>query len=195
MPATVTRLYDEASLEEQVRAVARQAGLAFRVLRDARVLSPVSQLRFLARVGDGDIAELAHPGPWSASLEPRVRLFPHGDPAAPFAGAFAADRALQALAILSSPYLAAVAAAGRDLDLSHPPAAARTRVRRLVVTDGQAAAPLPPHDAGARAVLLSHGELLAWSDVGVLDLAEWLTALEETARLVVEAAAYRAALP
>lgn len=206
MPATVTRLYEEASFEARVRAASREAAVAFRVLRDARVMSPVSQLRFLARIGPADLVELSHPGPWSVSLEPRVRLFtdaPAGGSfsvrdlaAAPFADAFRSRGDLQALALLSSPYLSIVAAGGEGLDLTHPPAAGRSAARRLALAEGSAAdqfARTPAADPAARAVLLRHGELLAWSDEGLLALAEWLMALEEAARLAVEGAAYRAA--
>lgn len=188
MALAVIDLLEDIDLERGVREGARDAGLAFRVMREARLIGPAATIQFTARIAPGIWADFSHPGPWSVSLEPRTVIFSDDFRSefpgravrplaqAPFPDVMAGRGDVGVIAVARTPGLAALAQAGLGL-----------AVGSLDLRLGEANALA----AGAQAVLLSDGRVVAVSGGGVLAAAERIIALEEAAQVQIHAAVLR----
>ncbi|WP_091743222.1 hypothetical protein [Phenylobacterium immobile] len=194
---------EEIDLDRVAREGARDAALAFRVMREARVIGPTATTQFTARIAPAVWVEYSHPGPWSVSLEPRATLYSDEHQlerlgrlvrpleAAPFAELLNRRGDIQAIAVARTPGLAAVAKAGLVLSVA---TSAGEAVELPLIDADHIADALAERSSGDRlvqAVLLSDGRLVALSAVGVLAAAERVIALEEAAQIHIHAAVLR----
>jgi hypothetical protein len=199
----VTDRLEDIDLDRVAREGARDAALAFRVMRETRVIGPTATSQFIARIAPAVWVEYGHPGPWSVSLEPRSAVYADNAQAellgrmvrpldaAPFAGLLRRRGDIQAIAVARTPGLAAVAKAGLVLSVATPGGEAV----ELPLIDAEhiteALAERSSDDRLAQAVLLSDGRIVAWSAGGVLAAAERVIALEEAAQIHIHAAVLR----
>lgn len=170
----------DAELRATIAAHRLEAAKAFRVFRDAGVLSSIHRPEFVVRLhGHDAVAVYTHPGLWSVSLEPLVsvadldgRLLsgpPAGEAARDLLPLLTRYSDVNVVLLAATPHLSAWARGGLEL----LDGAERLRVRSGDIE-------LAPFEG---AVLRPEGQAVLWSSGGVPDVSERLLRLDEVARI------------
>jgi L-ribulose-5-phosphate 4-epimerase len=186
--------------QAEADAVARDAAIAFKALRDTGTLSPGGTITFVERIADGAaFVSVRYPGPFApdAAIEP-ILLAPDGrllsneakdKGGVRYLPVFAAHPHITTVSHVHTPYLGAWAQTHRMLPIRYVPVQRWTRARVIpnyidrtssesaFIIDRLAEEPSLP------AILEANGGSTAFGDRGLLALAETILLLEEGARL------------